>query len=87
MRVNIRYFKPMVYGNFTTLTFDDVNPEEMLVVNLKRKIFMKLRLEPQNQRLSVRLHGDLREMENQNSLSAYMVTDKTPIFLENTQMS
>jgi hypothetical protein len=25
-------------------------------------------------------------MENQNSLSAYMVTDKTPIFLENTQM-
>ena len=36
----------MVYGNFTTLTFDDVNPEEMLVVNLKRKIFMKLRLEP-----------------------------------------
>lgn len=54
----------MVYGNFTTLTFDDVNPEEMLVVNLKRKIFMKLRLEPQNQRLSVRLHGDLREMEN-----------------------
>jgi hypothetical protein len=48
MRINIRYFKPMVYGNFTTLTFDDVNPEEMLVVNLKRKIFMKLRLEPQN---------------------------------------
>jgi hypothetical protein len=46
MRINIRYFKPMVYGNFTTLTFDDVNPEEMLVVNLKRKIFMKLRLEP-----------------------------------------
>ena len=47
MRINIRYFKPMVYGNFTTLTFDDVNPEELLVVNLKRKIFMKLRLEPQ----------------------------------------
>jgi len=33
------------------------------------------------------LHGDLREMENQNSLSAYMITDKTPIFLENTQTS
>ena len=25
-------------------------------------------------------------MENQNSLSAYMISDKTPIFLENTQM-
>lgn len=33
------------------------------------------------------MHGDLREMENQNSLSAYMITDKTPIFLENTQTS
>jgi len=36
----------MVYGNFTTLTFDDVNVEELLVVNLKRKIYLKLRLEP-----------------------------------------
>ena len=25
-------------------------------------------------------------MENQNSLSAYMISEKTPIFLENTQM-
>jgi hypothetical protein len=74
----------MVYGNFTTLPFDDVNTEEMLVIALKRKIFMRLKLQPKDQRLSVRLHGDLREMENHNSLSAYLITDKTPIFLENT---
>lgn len=35
----------MVYGNFTTLTFDDVNTEEMLVIHLKRKIYMRLKLE------------------------------------------
>lgn len=45
---------------------------------------MRLKLEPKDQRLCVRLHGDLREMENQNSLSAYLITEKTPIFLENT---
>jgi hypothetical protein len=38
----------MVYGNFTTITFDDVNVEELLVANLKRKIFMRVRVEPQN---------------------------------------
>jgi len=64
MRINIRYFRPMVYGNFTTLSFDDINPEEMLVIHLKRKIYMRLKLEPKDQRLCVRLHGDLREMEN-----------------------
>lgn len=80
----MRYFRPMVYGNFTTLTFEDVNAEEMLVIHLKRKIYMRLKLETKDQRLSVRLHGDLRIMENQNSLSAYLVSDKTPIFLENT---
>lgn len=74
----------MVYGNFTTISFDDVNTEEILVIALKRKIFMRLKLQPKDQRLSVRLHGDLREMENHNSLSAYLITDKTPIFLENT---
>lgn len=74
----------MVYGNFTTLTFDDINTEEMLVIHLKRKIYMRLKLEAKDQRLSVRLHDDLREMENQNSLSAYLISDKTPIFLENT---
>ena len=74
----------MVYGNFTTLFFDDINADEMLVIHLKRKIYMRLKVETKDQRLSVRLHGDLRQMENNNSLSAYMVTEKTPIFLENT---
>lgn len=61
----------MVYGNFTTLSFEDINSEEMLVIHLKKRIYMRLKLETKDQRLSVRLHGDLREMENQNSLSAY----------------
>jgi len=48
IRINIRYFRPMVYGNFTTLSFEDINPEECLVMHLKRKIYMRLKLEPKD---------------------------------------
>lgn len=36
----------MVYGNYTTLVFDEDNPAECTVAHLKRKIFMKMRIEP-----------------------------------------
>jgi hypothetical protein len=45
MRISIRYFRPMATGNFTTITFDDVNHDKNTVIQLKRKIFAKLKLE------------------------------------------
>ena len=45
MRINIRLFRPMAYGNFTTVTFTDISAEDTLVCQLKRKINLRLRLE------------------------------------------
>ena len=44
----------MVYGNFTTLVFDDIDPEKIFVSQLKRKIFIKMRIEPKFQKLTIR---------------------------------
>ena len=41
----MRYFRPMVYGNYTTLSFDNIDPEKTFVSFLKRKIQMKIRVE------------------------------------------
>lgn len=38
MRLYVRYFRPMVYGNYTTLEFDNIDPEKTYVSLLKRKI-------------------------------------------------
>ena len=32
MRITIRYFRPMVYGNFTTVGFEDINPDQMQII-------------------------------------------------------
>jgi hypothetical protein len=48
MRINVRYFRPMVYGNFTTITFDEVNCDEVIVSHLKRKIYLRLKIEPKD---------------------------------------
>ena len=85
MRIYIRYFRPMVFGNYTTLIFDDVNPEEVLVMELKRKIFLRMRVEARHQKLLVRVDSSLHEMKNDNTLAFYKVNDKTPIYLENLQ--
>ena len=48
MRLQVRYFRPMAYGNFTTLVFSDINSEETYVSQLKRKIFIRMRIEPRH---------------------------------------
>ena len=57
MRLLVRYFRPMVYGNYTTLIFDDIDTEKTYVYQLKRKIFIKMRVEPKYQRLTMRAVG------------------------------
>jgi hypothetical protein len=73
MRLQIRYFRPMVYGNYTTLVFDDINPAEQTVGHLKRKIFIKMRIEPRFQKLSVKLKDakSVEECQNDKLLSEY----------------
>ena len=84
MRLLVRYFRPMVYGNYTTLIFDDINTEKTYVSQLKRKIFIKMRIEPKYQKLTLRAAGQqMIELKNENSLSSYSVTDGTTIILEN----
>lgn len=75
MRLQIRYFRPTVYGNYTTLMFDDINPAEVTVGNLKRKIFLKIRIEPRFQKLSVKLKDakEVEECQNEKLLSDYRI--------------
>ena len=54
MRLHVRYFRPKVYGNYTTLVFDDINFEETYISQLKRKIFIRMRIEPRYQKITVR---------------------------------
>jgi len=63
----------MVYGNYTTLVFDDINPAEQNVGHLKRKIFIKMRIEPRFQKLSVKLKDakSVEECQNDKLLSEY----------------
>ena len=44
----------MVYGNYTTLIFDNIDPEKTFISQLKRKIFIKMRIEPKFQKLTTR---------------------------------
>ena len=48
----------MVYGNYTTLVFDEIEPEEMTFAQIKRKIFIKMRIEPRFQKLSTKVDGN-----------------------------
>ena len=54
MRILVRYFRPMVYGNYLTLPFEDIDGESMLVIELKKRIFLKQRIEMKYQKLSIR---------------------------------
>jgi hypothetical protein len=63
----------MVYGNYTTLVFDDIIPTEQTVAHLKRKIFLKMRIEPRFQKLSVIVKDSktVEECHNEKLLSDY----------------
>ncbi len=43
MKIYIRYFRQFVFGNYSTLAFD-VDPE-CLVIELKKMIFARIRVE------------------------------------------
>ena len=63
----------MVYGNYTTLAFDNIDPEKTYVSQLKRKIFIKMRVEPKFQKLTIRgENSQIIELKNENSLSVYV---------------
>ena len=62
MRVYVRYFRPMVFGNYTTLLFDNIDAEKTYVSLLKRKIQMKLRVEPRDQKLTIRSHFEDKKL-------------------------
>jgi len=84
MRLLIRYFRPRVYGNYTTITFDNIDPEKTYVSQLKRKIFIKMKIDPKFQKLSIRgENSQMVELINENSLSMYNVSESTNIVLEN----
>ena len=53
MKLTIKYFRPMAYGNFTTLHFEEIYPEDTLIAQIKRLIFKRLHIEPKDQKLSV----------------------------------
>lgn len=74
----------MVYGNYTTLIFDDIDTEKTYVSELKRKIQIKMRVEIKFQKLTLRSAGQqMIELKNENSLSSYNVMDGATIILEN----
>ena len=82
----MRYFRPMVYGNYTTLVFDDIDPEKTYVSQLKRKIFIKMRVDPKFQKLTIRQSGESQtiiDLKNENTISAYNLNDCCTIILEN----
>lgn len=54
MRLLVRHFRPMAYGNYTTLVFNDIDPKMTLVSQLKNKIFIKMRIKQKYQKLMFR---------------------------------
>ena len=88
MKLLVRYYRPMVYGNFTTLVFDDIDPEKTSISQLKRKILIKMRVEPKFQKLTMRGENQqILQLINENYLSSYNVSDGSTITLENTSNS
>lgn len=83
MRVFVRYFRPMVYGNYTTLLFDNIDADKTYVSLLKRKIQMKLRVEPRDQKLTVRSSTGITTLLNENNLAHYGLGDGATIIVEN----
>ena len=75
MKIYIRYFRNFVFGNYATLAFDI--DSECLVLDLKKMIFARIRVEVKYQQLSMKNHGALEIMNDQLSISFYNVKDGT----------
>ena len=81
MKIYIRYFRNFAFGNYATLNFDV--DSECLVLDLKKQIFARLRVEVKHQQLCLKNFGQIEIMTDQCSLSFYNVKEGTQIFLEN----
>ena len=78
---------PGWYGNFTTYpVVVGTDLDEVSVFTLKLKIQRRTRIEPKYQKLTIETENDVLELDDENVLSFYKVTESTPIFLENTQL-
>lgn len=76
-----------MYGNYTTLVFDNIDTEKTYVSLLKRKIQMKVRVELKDQKLTIRGEGSqMLVLSNENSLSTYNLNDGATIILENLSL-
>lgn len=83
MKLYIRYYRNFVFGNYATQGFE-VNPDS-LVIDLKRMIFARIRVEPKFQILRVKNHGQLEVMMDDVSINFYNVSEGCFIYLENIQ--
>jgi hypothetical protein len=72
-----------VFGNYATQGFE-IDPDA-LVIDLKRMIFARIRVEPKFQILRVKLYGQLEVMNDDVSIGFYNVVEETNIYLENIQ--
>lgn len=73
MRLLVRYYRPQAIGNYATLNFNDVDPEQTHVAKLKNQVFLKLRVKPKHQKLMVRASetSQLVELVDKKFLSEY----------------
>ena len=62
MKIFIRYFRNFVFGNYSTLSFD-VDPE-CLVIDMKKMIFARIRVEIKHQQLQLKNHGVIEVMSS-----------------------
>ena len=73
MKLLVRYFRPQVYGNYTPLVFDNIDPGKTFVSQLKRKIFIKMSVKPKHQKLTIRgENNQVIELKNDSTLGMYI---------------
>jgi hypothetical protein len=83
MKLYIRYFRNFVFGNYATQGFE-ISPDS-LVIDFKRMIYARIRVEPKYQILRVKNHGQLEVMMDDVSINFYNVSEGCFIYLENIQ--
>ena len=75
MHLVVRYYRPMVFGNHMTLAFNDIVIEETSVWQLKRKVSIRIRTRPHDQKMTIRNGDSSVEMCNEELLSKYLVEE------------
>lgn len=81
MKIYIKYYRQFTFTNYSTIAFD-IDPE-CLVIDLKKMIFARLRVEIKVQILKINMYGKMEQMNDDCSLSFYDVKQGSYIYLEN----